>query len=296
MEKGNLADSGLGSKAIRDLLESHGFRFSRSLGQNFLVDANIPEKIVRLSGIDSSCGVLEVGPGIGALTSALSVNAGHVVAVELDRRLVPILRDKFVGAPQVEIVQGDILKLDVATLVTERMPGMRHVVCANLPYNITTPSLTAFISAGIFDSITVMIQREVARRLCAKPATPEYGAFSVFVNYHTEPEALFDVPPDCFVPRPGVYSTVVTMKTRAVRLLAREDEALFFRVVRAAFGQRRKTLLNALHAAFGNVLDKEGVAEIIKKCGFDPRVRGETLSTEDFARLSAGFRCISETE
>jgi len=279
-----------GARAVRELLESRGISVSKRMGQNFLVDANIPAKMVRLSGIGGDCGALEIGPGLGALTYALAEAAGKVVSVELDGRLVTVLRERFEGRPNVEIVHGDALKLDVGRLATERMPGLRHVACANLPYSITTPALTALIGSGAFESVTAMIQREVAQRVCARPASPEYGAFTVFVNYHAEPEALFDVPPDCFVPRPGVHSSVVILRTRAERLLARGDEALFFRVVRAAFGQRRKTLLNALHAAFGDALDRGCVAEAIQQCGLDPRVRGETLGIGEFARLSGSIK------
>jgi len=279
-----------GAKDIKDILNRHGFKFSKSMGQNFLIDANIPEKIARLSGVDESTGVLEVGPGIGALTLELCRIAGRVTAVELDRRLIPILADTLAGREKVEIVQGDILKLDIPKLVDEKMPGLTHRVCANLPYNITTPALTAFISTGVFESITVMVQREVARRICAKPASADYGAFTVYINYHTEPETLFDVPPECFMPRPSVVSSVVTLKTRAKRALEPDDEALFFRVVRASFGQRRKTLVNALYASFADKLQKGEIVEIIKSCGFDPQVRGETLGIEDFVNLSGAFK------
>jgi len=289
-----VTDTGHGSKAVRETLEAYGFRFSKSMGQNFLVDANIPEKIVRLSGIDKSCGVLEAGPGLGALTSELSKTAGQVTAVELDRRLVPILREKFERQSNVEIVQGDILKLDLAELVRDKMPGMPYHLCANIPYNITTPALTAFIEAGVFESITVMVQREVARRICAKPASPEYGAFTVFVSYHAEPEPLFDVPPECFIPRPGVFSSVVRLKTRRQRFLEPEAELMFFRVVRAAFGQRRKTLVNALISAFGGTLEKGDVAAAVSGCGFDARVRGETLGTGDFMRLSKSIGSLDK--
>jgi len=262
------------------------------MGQNFLIDSNIPEKIVRLAEIGASDGVLEVGPGIGALTGWLAQAAGRVVAVELDRRLIPILDEAFAGCVNVEIVQGDILKLDIAKLVTEKMPGLNHHVCANLPYNITTPALTAFIEAGVFSTITVMVQREVARRICAQPGTSEYGAFTVYANYHTQPKILFDVPPECFMPRPKVVSTVLTMKTRAERMLEPEDEAMFFRVVRAAFRQRRKMLVNALHAEFGSVLTKDEIAGFVEKCGFDEKVRGETLGIEEFALLAGCFATL----
>ena len=287
---------------IRELLAVHGFEFSKSMGQNFLVDANIPEKIVRQSGIDKSCGVLEVGPGLGALTMELSRAAGHVTAVELDKRLVPVLRDVFSGGyvqcddserfvqSNVTIVQGDILKLDIKGLVEETMNGLSHNVCANLPYNITTPVITALIESDAFESITVMVQREVGKRICAKPGSSEYGAFSVYVNYYTYPEILFDIPPECFMPRPKVMSCVVKMRGRSERLLCGEDEKFFFRVVRAAFGQRRKTLVNALYAVFEKSHDKGMISEIVESCGFDTRIRGEVLSIEDFVRLSTALQ------
>ena len=279
----------VGAKYVKELLDRHGFRFSKSMGQNFLVDGNIPEKIVRLSGVDDTCGVLEVGPGIGALTMELSRVVRHVTAVELDRRLLPLLNDTLAGRQNVEIVQGDILKLDINKLINEKMPGLKHHVCANLPYNITTPVISAFIREGIFISMTVMVQREVARRICAEPGSPDYGAFSVYVNYHTEPLTLFDVPPECFTPRPRVWSSVVTMKSRAERFFEPEQEKMFFYIVRAAFAQRRKTLPNALYAVFGNVMGKEEIVEIVRQCGFDVQARGETLSKEDFAKLAGRF-------
>lgn len=284
-----MRDSQNKSNSMRALLGSHGFKFSKSMGQNFLIDANIPEKIVRLSGINQDYGVLEIGPGIGALTALLSGVAGKVTAVELDEKLLPILSETLSGRTNVEIVQGDILKLNIPALVNEKMPGLKHCVCANLPYNITTPTLTVLIESGIFESITVMVQREVALRMCAKAGTSDYGAFSVFINYHTQPEILFDIPPECFMPRPKVYSSVITMKTRPKPLLEPNDEVKFFRVVRAAFGQRRKTLVNALHAVFGEKMSKDDITAIVTQCGFDYRVRGETLNLEAFMRLSEGF-------
>jgi len=278
-----------GEKAVRVLLNMHGFKSSKSLGQNFLTDANIPEKIVRLSGIDKTCGVLEIGPGLGALTMVLSRMAGRVTAVELDARLIQLLGEKLSGYQNVEIMHGDILKLDIACLVSEKMPDLRRQVCANLPYNITSPVLTALIDSCAFESITVMVQREFAQRICAAPGSRDYGSFTVYVNYHAEPAILFDVPPECFFPRPGVYSSVVTLKMRSEHFLEAGEEATFFRVVRAAFGQRRKTLVNALHAAFGSTMDKAEISEIVSKCGFDVRVRGEALGIEEFMKLSAHF-------
>jgi len=278
------------NKVTREKLESIGFKFSKSMGQNFLKDPNIPDKIVRLSNIDSSFGVLEIGPGAGALTMPLSESAGKVVAVELDDKLIPILSDVFAECENVEFVAGDILKLDVAKLVQEKLTDFKYCVCANLPYNITSPVITKLIDLNLFEQITVMVQREVAKRICAAPGSSDYSAFSVFVSYHTEPVILFDVPPECFVPRPKVFSSVVLMKPRTEKLLSGEEETRFFRVVRAAFGQRRKTLVNALHAAFGSKMAKQDIADIITSCGFDPKVRGETLGIEEFIKISAKFQ------
>ena len=277
-----------GAKAVKKLLDERNFSFSKSMGQNFLIDDNITKKMVRLSGIDESCGVIEVGPGIGALTLELSRAAGCVIAVELDRRLLPVLEETFADQRNVVIMQGDILKLDIKNLVSEKMPGLsKYHVCANLPYNITTPVISDFISMGIFDSMTVMVQKEVARRICAGPGSADYGAFTVYVSYHTAPRPLFDVPPECFMPRPGVWSSVIAMKSREERPLKPEQEKKFFGIVRAAFSQRRKTLVNALFSVYGNTVNKADITDIIKQCGFDERVRGETLSTEDFIMLSA---------
>jgi len=269
-----------------ELLKSHGFKFTKSMGQNFLADPNIPEKIVKLSGIDASSGVLEVGPGIGALTGELSKTAGHVTAVELDKRLVPILINTFADRNNVSIIQGDILKTDIKTLIENTMNGLTYNVCANLPYNVTTPAITALIESKMFKTITIMVQKEVALRICAKPGSKDYGAFTIYANYHTNPEILFDVPPECFIPRPKITSSVVKLKTRTEDLLDKEKEATFFRVVRAAFNQRRKTLVNALHAAFSESYDKDRLTKIVEKSGFDARIRGEMLSLEDFIKLS----------
>ena len=260
------------------------------MGQNFLIDGKIPEKIVRLSGIDKSCGVLEIGPGLGALTIELSRAAGFVTAVELDRRLTPILADILAGRQNVAVVEGNILKMDLKKLIEEQMPGLRFHVCANLPYNITTPALTDLINAGVFETITIMVQREVAQRICAGPGSSDYGALSVYVNYYAQPRVLFDVPPECFTPQPKVFSSVVSIIIRQERLLAPEDEKMFFRIVRASFSQRRKTLVNALFAAFGNMMSKEDIAGLVTSCGIDSKARGETLSIEKFAQLAVSTK------
>ena len=275
-----------GSNSVMEILINNGFNLKKSLGQNFLIDRNITKKIVRLSGITALSNVLEIGPGVGALTTSLCQSAKSVVAVELDKRLLPILHDVLKPYDNIKIIQGDVLKLDIKSLVAEYFLDSECCVCANLPYNITTPILQTLIEATSFSNITVMIQREVAKRICAKPGTTEYGAFTLYINYHCDPEILFDVPPDCFVPKPKVFSSVVTMKIKQKRLLGADIEKTFFRVVRASFGQRRKTLVNALHSDFGDLLSKEVLNEIVVKCGFDSRVRGEMLSLNEFIELS----------
>lgn len=270
---------------IKKLLSSHGFRFSKSMGQNFLTAAWVPEDIAEAAQLDENTGVLEVGPGIGCLTEQLALRAGKVVAVELDNALRPVLKQTLAGKNNVEIIFGDVLKQDIKGLVSEKMQGLRPVVCANLPYNVTSPLITAFLEAECFDSVTVMIQREVAKRICAKPATADYGAFTVLVNWYAEPEMLFDVPPSCFIPQPKVTSSVIRLKTRSEPPVEVKDKALFFRVVRAAFGMRRKTLTNALSANF-NELNKADIENLLTACGFDPKIRGEVLSIGDFAAIS----------
>ena len=274
----NLAD-------IRALLARHDFRFSKSLGQNFLTAAWVPADIADASGTDEHTGVLEVGPGIGCLTEQLAQRAAKVVSVELDERLRPVLAETLAGYENVELVFGDVLTLDLPQLVAERFPGLRPVVCANLPYNVTSPLLAAFLEAGCFEEITVMVQREVAHRLCAKAGTAEYGAFTVFTQWHAEPEILFDVAPGCFLPAPKVTSSVVRLRVRTAPPVAVTDEKLLFAVVRAAFNQRRKTLVNALSSGLPE-FGKETIAAAVERCGFDARIRGEALDLAGFAAVA----------
>ena len=274
---------------IKALLSRHGFRFSKSMGQNFLVESWVPRDIAEASGAGPGCGVLEVGPGIGPLTRELAARADKVVSVELDRSLLPILEETLADCPNTEVCPGDILKQNIPALVEEKFSGLTPLACANLPYNITTPAITALIEAGCFSSITVMIQREVARRICAAPGTPDYGAFSVFCQYHTRPELLFDVPPECFLPAPKVTSSVLRM-VPCPPPEAVDDEAHFFRVVRAAFAQRRKTLVNSLSAALGDGTSKEVLSQAVRACGLPENIRGERLSIADFAALSRALR------
>ena len=270
---------------IRDLLARHGFHFSKSMGQNFLIDPEVPRRIAEASGADAGCGVLEIGPGIGPLTAELAQRAGKVVAVELDRALLPVLAETMAPYPNVEVVPGDVLKLDLTAIAAEKFQGLTPIVCANLPYNVTSPILEKLVESPCFTAFTVMIQREVAQRLCAPQGSSEGGSFSLFLQYYMKPELLFDVPPHCFVPAPKVTSTVVRLRVRAAPPVAVQDEKLLFTVVRAAFNQRRKTLINALSAGVPGC-DKARAAAAVAACGLDARVRGETLSLAQFAALS----------
>ena len=245
---------------IKALLARHGFRFSKSMGQNFLIADWVPRDIADAAGLDGDCGVLEIGPGIGPLT------------VEL-----PILRETLADCPNVEVIPGDIMKLDVAQLASDRFSGLAVKACANLPYNITTPVITKLLEAGCFRTITLMIQREVARRVCAAPGDSDCGAFSLFCQYHARCELLFEVPPDCFLPAPKVTSAVVRLTPREAPPVE-GDKAAMFAVVR--------TLLNGLASAYGSRFSKEELRRIIADCGLPEQVRGERLGLEDFAALA----------
>ena len=270
---------------MKPLLAEHGFHFSKAKGQNFLIASWVPEGIAREAGVDETAGVLEIGPGIGPLTQQLCLNAKKVCAVELDNRLKPIL-DMTVGEfGNLEIIWNDVLKLDVPALVKEKFEGLRPMACANLPYYITSPILTALLEAECFDSVTVMVQKEVVVRIAAKPGSADYSAFTVFCQYYAEPQLLFDVPAHCFLPQPKVTSAVITLKTRKERPWEILDQNLFFRTVRASFAMRRKKLSNGLASGFPE-LGKDGAAEVIAACGLDPNVRGETLSIPEFAKIA----------
>ena len=276
-------------QVMKPLLENNGFHFSKAKGQNFLIASWVPERIAREAGVDEGAGVLEIGPGVGPLTQQLCLRAGKVCAVELDRRLKPIL-DVTVGEfDNLDILWEDVLKLDVARLVEERFSGLRPMACANLPYYITSPILAALLESECFDSITVMVQKEVAQRMAAAPGTGDYGAFSVLCQYYARPELLFDVPPHCFLPQPKVMSSVVCLKVRREKEWGIEDPELFFRVVRGSFLQRRKKLSNGLRAAFPE-LGKEGPAQVILEAGLEENVRGETLGIPEFARIADAIR------
>ena len=270
---------------MKPLLAEHGFHFSKAKGQNFLIAGWVPERIAEDAGVDHTAGVLEIGPGIGPLTQQLCLRAGKVVAVELDTRLQPIL-DMTVGEFQnMEIIWDDVLKQDVASLVREKFAGLRPMACANLPYYITSPILSALLEAECFDSVTVMVQKEVAQRIAAKPGSADYSAFTVFCQYYAEPELLFDVPAGCFLPQPKVTSAVIQLRCRKSLPWDIADKDIFFRTVRASFAMRRKKLSNGLTSGFPE-LGKTGAAEVIEAAGFDANVRGETLGIPEFARLA----------
>ena len=270
---------------MKPLLAEHGFHFSKAKGQNFLIASWVPQRIAEDAGVDPSAGVLEIGPGIGPLTQQLALRAGKVCAVEVDTRLEPILAKTVGEFDNLEILWGDVLQQDIPALVAEKFPGLRPMACANLPYYITSPILTALLEAECFDSVTVMVQKEVAQRIAAKPGSPDYSAFTVFCQFYAEPELLFDVPAGCFLPAPKVTSAVIHLKTRKALPWDIHDRELFFRVVRASFAMRRKKLANGLASGFPE-LGKTGAAEVIAACGFDANIRGETMSIPQFAAIA----------
>ena len=277
-------------QVMKPLLAEHGFHFSKAKGQNFLIASWVPESIARESGVEKDVGVLEIGPGIGPLTQQLALRAGKVCAVEVDDRLKPILGLTVGEFDNVEIVWGDILKRSIPELVAEKLPGLRPMACANLPYYITSPILTALLEAECFEAVTVMVQKEVAQRIAARPGTADYSAFTVFCQYYAQPELLFDVPAHCFLPQPKVTSTVITLRTRKSRPWEILDTDVFFRTVRASFAMRRKKLSNGLASGFPE-LGKAGAEAVIAQCGFPETVRGETLGIAEFAKIANAITC-----
>lgn len=272
-------------QVMKPLLAQHGFHFSKAKGQNFLISRWVPERIAEEAGVDETAGVLEIGPGIGPLTQQLALRAGKVCAVEVDERLKPILALTVGEFSNTEILWSDILKQNIPALVQEKFPGLRPMACANLPYYITSPILTALLEAECFQSVTVMVQKEVAQRIAAQPGSPDYSAFSIFCQYYAQPEILFDVPAGCFLPQPKVTSAVITLKVREEKPWDIPDQEVFFRAVRASFAMRRKKLQNGLASGFPQ-LGKTGAAEVIADAGLPENVRGETLGIPEFARLS----------
>ena len=272
-------------QVMKPLLAEHGFHFSKAKGQNFLIASWVPERIALDSGVDENTGVLEIGPGVGPLTQQLCLRAGKVCAVEVDGRLKPLLARTVGEFENLEILWEDVLKLDLPALVREKFPGLHPAACANLPYYITSPILTALLEAECFNQVTVMVQKEVAARIAARPGTADYSAFTVFCQYYAQPELLFDVPAHCFLPQPKVTSAVITLRVRKNRPWDVENQDIFFRTVRSSFAMRRKKLSNGLASGFPQV-GKTGAAAVIAACGVDENVRGETLAIPEFAALA----------
>jgi len=270
---------------LRALLKRHGFRFDKHKGQNFLVADWVPAQIAETAMLAEDDLVLEIGPGIGTLTRELCARAGRVVAVELDKNLPPILDETLADFQNVSILTADFLKLDLREALAP-MGEKKPVLCANLPYNITTPILTKTIESGLFSKLTVMMQREVALRICAAPGTSDYGAFTLYCNYYARPELQFEVPPDCFLPAPKVTSAVITMTLLDEPPVAVRDERLLFSLIKASFAQRRKTLVNALFAVLGDRFGKEELVAMLQTLDLPADVRGERLSLAQFALLA----------
>jgi 16S rRNA (adenine1518-N6/adenine1519-N6)-dimethyltransferase len=277
-------------KRTRDIIAKYGFSFKKSLGQNFLIDQNILRKIVSAAELDESKGALEIGPGIGALTQQLAQAAGRVTAVEIDDRLIPILRDVLVDKPNVDIEHGDVLKLNLKELIERQFAGLSGVsVVANLPYYVTTPILMKLLEEKLpLEHIVVMIQKEVAQRMAAKPGGKDYGSLSVAVQYYCEPELVCIVPHTVFIPQPNVDSAVIKLTVRQKPPVEVVDEAHYFRTVQACFAQRRKTIANNLTAFVGKA-HRELLGPLLQSCGIDPSRRGETLSLAEFAALSGAL-------
>ncbi|MCR5580359.1 MAG: 16S rRNA (adenine(1518)-N(6)/adenine(1519)-N(6))-dimethyltransferase RsmA [Pseudobutyrivibrio sp.] len=268
----------------RAVLEAHGFSFQKKYGQNFLIDGNILDSIIDAAGVTKDDFVLEIGPGIGTMTQRLCEEAREVVAVEIDKTLIPILDDTLSSYKNWSVINQDILKVDIKKLADEKNNGRPIKVVANLPYYITTPIIMGLYESHVpLESITIMIQKEVADRMKTGPGSKEYGALSLAVQYYSTPEIICEVPPSCFMPQPKVSSTVISLKSHEHPPVDC-DEKLLFQIIRASFNQRRKTLQNGL--SNGLHYSKEQIAEAIEKAGFSPTVRGEALSLEDFATLT----------
>ena len=270
---------------IKEVLGRHGFRFSKALGQNFLIDPRVCPRMAAESGAAECAGAIEVGPGLGVLTYELAQVAKKVVAIELDQRLFPVLGETLADCPNVELVQGDMLKLDLHALIQEKFGGQEVCVCANLPYYITSPVIMGLLEGGLpLKSITVMVQKEAAERICAQPGQRACGAVSVSVHYHSQPQVLFGVSRGSFLPPPNVDSAVIRLDLRREPPVQVADEGWFFRVSRAAFAQRRKTAANSISASLG--LPKAQVEAALGAAGIPANARAEQLSLEQFAALA----------
>lgn len=270
-----------------EIIQKYEFMFQKKFGQNFLIDAHVLEKIISAAGITKDDCVLEIGPGIGTMTQYLAENAGRVVAVEIDRNLIPILKETLADYDNVTVINEDILRVDIKALAEEYNGGKPIKVVANLPYYITTPIIMGLFESGVpIDNITVMVQKEVADRMKEGPGSKDYGALSLAVQYYAEPEIVANVPPNCFIPRPNVGSAVIRLTRHKEMRVEVKDPALMFKIIRASFNQRRKTLQNGLGNAPELPYTKEQIAAAIAEMGLTPTIRGEALSLAQFAQLS----------
>lgn len=270
-----------------EIIQKYEFMFQKKFGQNFLIDTHVLEKIISAAGITKDDCVLEIGPGIGTMTQYLAENAGHVVAVEIDRNLIPILKETLADYNNVTVINEDILRVDIKALAEEYNGGKPIKVVANLPYYITTPIIMGLFESGVpIDNITVMVQKEVADRMKEGPGSKDYGALSLAVQYYAEPEIVANVPPNCFIPRPNVGSAVIRLTRHKEMPVQVKDPALMFKIIRASFNQRRKTLQNGLGNASELPYTKEQIAAAIAEMGLTPTIRGEALSLAQFAQLS----------
>lgn len=270
-----------------EIIQKYEFAFQKKFGQNFLIDSHVLEKIIKAADITKEDFVVEIGPGIGTLTQYLAEAAGEVTAIEIDKALLPILKDTLSGYDNVTVINEDVLKADLAALAEEKNGGRPIKVVANLPYYITTPIIMGLFEKHVpLDSITVMVQKEVAARMQAGPGTKDYGALSLAVQYYAEPYIAANVPPNCFIPRPNVGSAVIRLTKYDAPRVQVDDEAMMFAVIRASFNQRRKTLQNGLNNSPEVPYTKEQIAAAIEKLGTSPSVRGEALTLEQFAALT----------
>lgn len=270
-----------------EVIQKHGFDFQKKFGQNFLIDSHVLEKIIAAAEITKDDFVLEIGPGIGTMTQYLAEAAREVTAVEIDRNLIPILKETLADYDNVTVINQDVLKTDIAALAEEKNGGRPIKVVANLPYYITTPIIMGLYESHVpISSITVMVQKEVALRMQAGPGTKDYGALSLAVQYYADPYIAANVPPNCFIPRPNVGSAVIRLKTYENPPVQVKDEKLMFSLIRASFNQRRKTLVNGLKNSAELTFTKEEILEALNKCGFSENVRGEALTLAQFAALS----------
>lgn len=278
-----------------EVIQKHQFGFQKKFGQNFLIDAHVLEKIISSAGIGKEDFVLEIGPGIGTMTQYLAEAAARVVAVEIDKMLIPILEETLLPYPNVTVIHEDVLKVDICRLVREENGGKPIKVVANLPYYITTPIIMGLFESQVpIRSITVMVQKEVAQRMQAGPGSKDYGALSLAVQYYAKPYIVANVPPNCFIPRPAVGSAVIRLTRHDKPPVKVGDESLMFRIIRASFNQRRKTLVNGLNNSPEIPVSKEGIAAAIAKLGVSPSIRGEALTLEQFAQLSDCLSCEME--